>query len=140
MWWAIARASVAPDGPKPTAPSCTCARPDTHGRPVELAAVAGAEGAVAGADVGGVTGAGERLAGPGGAVGVDVDGDDLTVRPGELDEQGGVVAGAGPDLQDPVTGVDVELVEHHRDDPRGGRELSGAPPGSRFVTTAFPAA
>ncbi|MBV2366216.1 beta-lactamase family protein [Streptomonospora sp. NEAU-YY374] len=51
----------------------------------------------------------------------EVDGRDLPGRAGQLRQQCGVVAGTGSDFQDVVAGLDVELVEHHRHDPRHRR-------------------
>jgi hypothetical protein len=68
-----------------------------------------------------VSGVVEVAPGLGGNLGVDVDGGDLAVRPDQVSEQGGVVAGARTDLQHAAPGVDIELVEHHGDDDRLGR-------------------
>ena len=50
--------------------------------------------------------------GPDADVGVDVDGDDFSLRTGELSQKRGVVAGAGTDLEDAVTWVHIELPQH----------------------------
>ena len=76
-----------------------------------------------------VAGAVESLAGMQGDAGVDVDGGDLAIGADEFGQEGGVVAGAGADLQDVVAGLWVELGEHHRD---GGRH-GGAGQGERAV-------
>lgn len=62
----------------------------------------------------GVPGAGQPGPGILDRVRVDVDRGDRTAGSGQLAEQGGVVTGARTDLQDPVTGLDVELFQHHR--------------------------
>jgi hypothetical protein len=63
----------------------------------------------------------EVVTGAGHQVGVDVDADHLAVRTREGGEQRGVVAGARADLQYPVAGPYVELVEHDGHDRRLGR-------------------
>jgi hypothetical protein len=52
---------------------------------------------------------------------VNVDGHDVAGRAGQLGEEGRVVAGPGADLQDPVTGLDIELLQHRGDDTGRGR-------------------
>src|SRR4051812_20826318 len=89
--------------------------------PVVGAVFGGGFGAVAGGhpDVG-VAGGVEVAAGGGGDVGVDVEGGHLAGGAGQGGEQGGVVARSGPDLQDAVAGLDLEGVEHGRDDGGAG--------------------
>src|SRR5262249_19778178 len=58
---------------------------------------------------------------------VDVDGGDVPGFAGDGGHEGGVVAGASAELKDLVTGLDLELLQHHRDDLRlGGRADASA--------------
>jgi len=59
--------------------------------------------------------------------GEDVDRGDVAVRAGQAGEQGRVDAGPGADLQDAVTGLHVELLQHLRDAAgQGGAAEHGA--------------
>ncbi len=53
----------------------------------------------------------ERNAGTGGEAFVDFDGDDFSVRAGELGEDGGVIARAATKMKDAIAGADVEQDE-----------------------------
>jgi hypothetical protein len=51
-----------------------------------------------------------------GNFGVDIDGGDVPAATGEVGQERGILAGAGADFRDALSGVDIELVEHHGDD------------------------
>ncbi|GAB3999128.1 hypothetical protein GCM10029992_27010 [Glycomyces albus] len=69
-----------------------------------------------------VSGGLQRLAGAPDRVGVEVDGGDRPVLADQFGQERRVVAGAGADLEHPLAGADVELLEHLGDDRRlGGR-------------------
>lgn len=60
----------------------------------------------------------ESRPGTGHDVVVHVDRGDLAAFTGQMREQARVVSRAGTQLHDPLTGFDLELFEHHRDDLR----------------------
>jgi len=65
-----------------------------------------------------VAGGGQALAGPPDDLAVDVDRRDLACRADQMREQRRVVTRTGTDLQDPVSRLDVELLQHQRHDSR----------------------
>jgi hypothetical protein len=75
--------------------------------------------AVAGDDLDTVVPSGvEGAAGLISHLGVDVDGGDVPGRAGQVSQERGVVPGPGPDLQNPVAGLDIEVVKHGRNQAR----------------------
>lgn len=86
-----------------------------HGAGAEDPVVRGvwwpALGAVTGSEVGMTPDASQSLAGGVDEFGVDVEGKDVVVAEA-VGQQGGVVASASPDLQDPLTVADIEGFKH----------------------------